>query len=98
MNFSGVAVYEDFIAERFIPVDIDLYRSSGNAEHDSRLERFHILVIQVKKDTENNEEGRTMFVVSCSVAEREKIKKLAKKNGMTISVYILWCCLKIGIK
>ncbi|MGI5097759.1 hypothetical protein IZU27_09530 [Treponema socranskii] len=52
----------------------------------------------MKKDTENNEECRTMFVVSCSVAEREKIKKLAKKNGMTISSYTLWCCLKIGIK
>lgn len=53
---------------------------------------------KVKKDTENTEECRTMFVVSCSIAEREKIKKLAKKNGMTISGYILWCCLKIGIK
>ena len=46
----------------------------------------------------NNDEQRAIFSVSCSVAEREKIKKLAKKNGMTISGYILWCCLKIGIK
>lgn len=53
---------------------------------------------KVKKETKNTEECRTMFVVSCSVAEREKIKKLAKKNGMTISGYTLWCCLKIGIK
>ena len=53
---------------------------------------------KVKKETENTEGCRTMFVVSCSIAEREKIKKLAKKNGMTISGYILWCSLKIGIK
>ena len=53
---------------------------------------------KVKKDTVSNEERRTTFIVSCSIAEREKIKKLAKKNGMTISGYILWCCLKIGIK
>lgn len=53
---------------------------------------------KIKKDTVDNDEGRTAFIVSCSVAEREKIKKLAKKNGMTISGYILWCCLKIGIK
>lgn len=46
----------------------------------------------------NNDEQRAIFSVSCSVAEREKIKKLAKKNGMKISGYILWCCLKIGIK
>lgn len=53
---------------------------------------------KVKKDTENTKECRTTFIVSCSAAEREKIKKLAKKNGMTISGYILWCSLKIGIK
>ena len=53
---------------------------------------------KVKKDRGNNEESRTMFVVSCSAAEREKIKKLAKTNGMAISGYTLWCCLKIGIK
>lgn len=53
---------------------------------------------KAKKETTNNDERRTSFIVSCNVTEREKIKKLAKKNGMTISGYILWCCLKIGIK
>lgn len=45
-------------------------------------------------DNMKSKKTRTTFCVSCSIIEYEKIKRLAKRRGMTLSGYVLWQCIK----